>query len=89
MFRYNRAYGLVCFIFVDAEMSNTQIPPETWSDRLTSAIDPDNLKLYTHTYTVLCWQRSVPLIFVFSGDEAGAGGRGGEHIGTHTAHHTV
>ena len=34
----------------------------------------------------LC-ERSVPLILVLSGDEAGAGGRGGENIGTLTAYH--
>ena len=51
MFRYNRAYGLECFIFLDTEISSTKIPPETWSDRLTSEIGPPNLKLTTHFQT--------------------------------------
>ena len=45
MFRYNRAYGLECFIFLDTEISSTKIPPETWSDRLTSEFDPPIHKL--------------------------------------------
>ena len=66
MFRYNRAYGLECFIFQDIEISNTKIPPETWSDRLTSEIEPCNLKLTTNLHVFFCG-RSVPLILVLRG----------------------
>ena len=30
----------------------------------------------------------IPLTFVLNRDEAGPGGRGGENVGTLTAHHT-
>ena len=64
MFRYNRAYGLECFIFLDTEISSTKIPPETWSDRLTSEIEPCNLKLTTNLHSFCCCERSVPLILL-------------------------
>ena len=66
MFRYHRAYGLECFIFLDIEISSTKIPPETWSDRLTSEIEPCNLKLTTNFY-MFFGERPVPLILVCSG----------------------
>ena len=48
-----------CFIFLDTEISSTKIPPETWSDRFTSDIEPCNLKLTTNSIYFLA---SVPFL---------------------------
>ena len=41
-------------------MSSTKIPPETWSDRFTSDIEPCNLKLTTNLY--ICFLAGVPFL---------------------------